>query len=474
MKFSTNTKQTSITTNEEGGISYNLSPKEKLVQTTTTCLFQEPKFYKNVKELMDESLKIVSKKDPEFILKLAAYCRNELYLRTISLYLFVSAANIPSCKPFVKKYSSRIIRRADEIYEVLACQLDLFGKPIPNSLKKSLANSFKNFDEYQFAKYNRPTSVKFKDIIKLTHPKEPSTIIKKILDGKLETPYTWETELSAKGNTAETWSQLIRSGRLPYMATLRNLNSMERANISDEDWYTVLNRLSDPSEVLRSKQFPFRFYSALKAANHKDPFKLKELKETLNKCLNTSVDNLPKLKGKTFISTDTSGSMTMGVSRKPSINHLEIGALMASMAHKFSDNAIVSVFGTNLAIADNLTSNILSDAQAIMNVNVGWSTNGWLVPDYLLKNKIAVERIILFTDEEIYGGNIDKIFNDYLKKVSPNTMLYVVNLNGHGNSCVNTHGKNVVNISGWSDKILHFIAAYEEGEQSFIKKIENY
>ncbi len=38
--------------------------------------------------------------------------------------------------------------------------------------------------------------VKFKDVIMLTHPKEPSDIIKKILDDKLEIPKTWETTIS--------------------------------------------------------------------------------------------------------------------------------------------------------------------------------------------------------------------------------------------------------------------------------------
>jgi len=33
--------------------------------------------------------------------------------------------------------------------------INTYGKPIPNSIKKGLADSFGKFDEYQLAKYNR-------------------------------------------------------------------------------------------------------------------------------------------------------------------------------------------------------------------------------------------------------------------------------------------------------------------------------
>lgn len=43
---------------------------------------------------------------------------------------------------------------------------------------------------------------------------------------KIETPVTWETELSAKGNKAETWEQLVERKQLPFMAMVRNLRNM--------------------------------------------------------------------------------------------------------------------------------------------------------------------------------------------------------------------------------------------------------
>lgn len=152
------------TTNKEGGVSYKLTPKETITQIVPTLLMGEPKFYGDVQKVLDKALDSVAKTDPEFILKLASFTRNEMYLRTVSIYLLVKAANLLECKPFVRKWSPYIIKRADEIKEAFACHRNLFSergdeahsdKPLklPNSLKKGIADTFKNFDEYQFAKW---------------------------------------------------------------------------------------------------------------------------------------------------------------------------------------------------------------------------------------------------------------------------------------------------------------------------------
>jgi hypothetical protein len=489
------TKSETASTNKEGGPNYKLTPKEQLVQIATTLLFKEPKFYGDVQETMDNAIDAVAKDEPEFILKLASYCRNEMYLRTVSIYLLVKAANTKTCKEFVRKYTPRIIKRADEIYEALACHIKLFcpepethskgprhkDKKIPNSLKKGIQDVFPAFDEYQFAKYNRKTDVSFKDAIMLTHPSNPSEIIKKILDDSLKTPYTWETELSDKGNTAEVWHKLIDSGKLPYMAMIRNINNLEKSKVDKDHFEKVCAKIEEPEAVKHSKQFPFRFFSVYKNVDIDNGFKKKKLLKALEKALSLSVDNLPKLKGDTLIATDTSGSMGRFLSTRGKIEHIEIGALMAAMANKFSENGVASVFGTDFSTVD-LSGNILSDTKKLCETNVGWSTNGYKVVKYLNDKDIKVDRVLLFTDEELYdssdrwgddnGRTLKDEFSQY-KKRHPKAKLYVVNLNGYGDSCINYKDPNVVTVSGWSDKILQFISAYEEGKQSFIQRIDS-
>jgi len=473
MKFSQKTTGTTKLVNKEGGEAFSMKPIEQLVQIVSTNLMGEPKFYGDVQKEMDTAIEYVADTDPEFILQLARFCRNELYLRTVSVYLLVKAANIVKCKPFIKNYTPHILKRADELYEALACQLDLFKKPIPNSLKKGIKATFPNFDEYQFAKYDRKTKVTFRDAVMLTHTKEPSEIIKKIMDKKLETPYTWETELSTKGNTQEIWQKLIDSRKVGYMATLKNINNIHKVKVDDEHWKKVMELISNANIVRKSKQLPFRFYSALKNTAVDDPFRNKELQHALNTALEVSVENLPKLKGRTMISCDASGSMSCSISKKSNITPHEIGCLMGAMANKFSENAIASLFGNDFAVVPDLSGDILKDTQALRSVNVGHSTNGYLAIQYLNQKDIVVDRVLIFTDEELYGGSINSEWETYTRKY-PNAKLYVINLTGYGQSCINLRSKSVVTVSGWSDKILSFIATYEEGKQSFIERIKKY
>uniref|UniRef100_F6X8W9 Telomerase associated protein 1 n=1 Tax=Monodelphis domestica TaxID=13616 RepID=F6X8W9_MONDO len=78
---------------------------------------------------------------------------------------------------------------------------------------------------------------------------------------KLPQPETWERVLSQQGNTASVWEGLIDSGKLPYMAMLRNLCSLLRVGISAKHHERILQLLERKS-VIRSRQLPFRFLSA--------------------------------------------------------------------------------------------------------------------------------------------------------------------------------------------------------------------
>lgn len=61
-------------------------------------------------------------------------------------------------------------------------------------------------------------------------------MFKRILEDNLQVPFTWETMLSKEGNNKNTWEKLIQSGKLGYMAALRNLRNIIKAepdNIND-------------------------------------------------------------------------------------------------------------------------------------------------------------------------------------------------------------------------------------------------
>ena len=92
---------------------------------------------------------------------------------------------------------------------------------------------------------------------------------------KLKVPETWETQVSMKGNKAQTWEDLIDHRKLPYMAMLRNIRNLIKAGISETHHNLILKKICDEGAVRSSKQSSFRFFSAYDA--------LKELDEQLEK-----------------------------------------------------------------------------------------------------------------------------------------------------------------------------------------------
>jgi len=487
MKINTKNKLES-TTNKEGGLAYELTPKERLYQRVLTCFFGEKKFYGNEDNNIISDLKLVAKEDPEYILKLASYARNEMYLRTIPQVLLVECAQLPEFKGtgLIGKYTNQIVQRADELTEILAYQLDKYKKPIPNSLLRGLSKAIHKFDEYQLSKYKgSKNKVKLKDVIKLIHPKPKndteSKLYRDIMNDQVKPPQTWEHELMTKGASKETWDGIVP--KMGYMALLRNLRNLVKHNANLEP---VLTKIRDPDQVKKSKQYPFRFYSAYKELERSDA-NTTEVLDTINDALELSTVNLPQIKGTSFMSSDLSGSMESRLSERSVISYMDIACVMQAIAFKISDDKVyTSAFGESFAkISLSNRNSILVNTDIIKNMRVGHSTNGYKVIQHLNEKKLMVDRVMLFTDMQMYDSDeydywgsdtrhsVKDEWTDY-KKINPNAKLYIFDLSGYGTIVVPPHDPNVALISGWSEKILEFVELFETDRLSMLDKISNY
>jgi hypothetical protein len=91
------------------------------------------------------------------------------------------------------------------------------------------------FDEYSLAKYNRDNAVKLRDVLFLCHAKpkdkEQEALWKKLVEGTLETPDTWEVALSGGNEKKETWERLMQEKKLGGLAFIRNLRNMTNAKL---------------------------------------------------------------------------------------------------------------------------------------------------------------------------------------------------------------------------------------------------
>ena len=475
-----NNTATIHTTNKSGHAAYSMPDKTKLVTQILTSFFNESKYYGDNSKEMAKTIRNVIAVDPAFVSKLAVYARREFNMRTVAHVLTAYLAHEVNGKPYARETIKGICLRGDDATKLMSFYLSTFGKPIPNSMKKGLSDVLGGWDEYTLAKYKGDGKiVKMRDVLCLSRPtqkdKAQSEMWKRLLEDKLKTPYTWETELSTKGNNKATWEQLIDSGRLPYMAMLRNLRNIVNSNPGNIDkvWQTIEN----PDAVKRSRQLPFRFLSAYKAIEDMRHVGSRAF-NALENAVEASIGNIPKLPGTTAIAVDTSGSMAARISSKSDIECVEIGMMLGLIANKICDNSIFYTFDTRLKkYAYTRRSGVLETC--IRDAASGGGTNMDLPFEEMIRSHIKADRIIIISDQECNRGTtwyshktMQALANEYRRETGNDIWVHAIDLMGYGTQ--QFAGKKTNIIAGWSEKVFNFILLAEQGESSLEKAIEAY
>lgn len=456
------------TTNEEGHLAYKLDAKTELVQRVSTWFVNEPKFYGDTlseNQRIVELIERIAKSDPEFILKLAKYTRQESKLRQAPIVLLVEASLIDECQPYVREYTPHILTRPDQLTECMAYLFNRTDRVLPISLKKGIRDTWNNFNEYQLAKYNRKGEWTLADVMRLTHPKPKgnSKLFKRLLEDQLKTPRTWETIISEKGSTKETWESIMPD--MGVLAVIRNFNNFIKVGANLD---LIRERITNPKGVL-----PFQFLAAYERlssepnAGHVLPL--------ITEGLEASINNLESLPGNTFISVDHSGSMSWPISDKNSLNRAQAGNTLAAIANKLSEKCTTSVFSHQFKVFSlNPRGDILDNTQKI-NSQLEWGSTDLSLPfKYIDENKLKYDRIIIITDEQGNTGHMNQWLKAYRKYINPNVYCYIINIGGYGTTEVPQGDTKTIHIAGFSEKIFDFIPVFEQGIEKQVKYIENY
>ena len=496
-KFSEKKKGVNTTVNYEGEVAYKLTPKMELYTLVCTASLQK-KFYTDEDECIERLRTLLPKVPVEFAAKLAVYAREKMYLRSIPLVIAVELLKLERSK-LIEDLVERVIQRADEIPEILSyfqIANERTGtkklNKLPNALKKGVARAFDKFDAYQFAKYNRDTEVKIRDAMFLTHPKpikEKEELFKQIADNKLPIPYTWETELSKDDGKSkkEKWQELIKSKKLGYMAQLRNLRNILEENV--DNLQIVLDNLASKEAVWKSRQLPFRFFSAYREVADVGAFTSSAVLECLEQAMQCSTVNIKgfDINTNVLIACDMSGSMQTPVSQRSKIQNFEIGLTLGMLLQSRCKSVITGLFGEDWKVVQLPRTNILANTHKLANMigEVGHSTNGYKAVRWLYEHGHRADKVFLFTDcqlwdsdyEYSWGGMQHSTLKDEwlkYKKAVPNAKLYIFDLSGYGNTPIDLSHKDVYMIAGWSEKVFDVLDAIEKGSSNLseVERIE--
>jgi len=499
LKLRSKTKQVR---NHEGEKAFVLTPQLELYTAVVTAGLSD-QFYETAPEKLARIRQLIAANDPVFTAKLAVYAREAMHLRSIPLVLAVELAKQHSGDTLVSKLASRVIQRADEIAELLAYyaqanerkdikQLNKLSK----QLQKGLAEAFNRFDEYQFAKYNRDAKVKLKDALFLVHPKakneEQQVLFNKIVKDELQVPYTWEVEMSVAGqqkfDSAEVkkaafrakWEELIFSNKMGYMATLRNLRNILEAEVSKEALQKICEYIASEKAVAASKQLPFRFLAAYRELKSLNNGRTGKVLDALEDAIRHSAANIAGYNEDTrvVIAADVSASMQKNISAKSKLMYYDIGLVLAMLLQSRCENVVTGIFGDTWKVISMPKKNILASVTGFYGREgeVGYSTNGYLVIKDLLQRKRVVDKVMIFTDCQLWnsynsGESIANLWKKY-KQVAPGAKLYLFDLAGYGHVPLNVMRDDVFLVAGWSDKIFQVLKAIEEGSDA-VKMIDS-
>lgn len=458
-KFNSNTPSTK-TVNIAGGVAYSMSPELEMIHGVLTT-FLKDEYYESGDARMTRLVALMPKVSPKFVANLAVFARKEFHLRSVS-HLLLGELALASAKllpnDYVRQGIIDVAERVDDLTEIASYCLAKSGK-LPKQVKRGIRRALFKFNRYQLAKYKQEgKSVSLVDLFNLVHPNpkfatiEQAAAWKDLIEGNLKQEDTWENELSA-GTGKEGLEKLILENKMGYMAMLRNLNNIIKYGVSEDVIDRVVAKLTNPEEVKRSKQLPFRFYTAYTNVQGN-----RKLVDAIAEAMEIAVDNAPELDGKMLIALDTSGSMR---------SHADKAGILAAALYKRNKNADMIFYDT--ALHDPKMNSKTPIVDFLSGIYQGGGTETSLV----FSCTIAYDRIVIISDNESWNEGyrgVTPFYEDYKRRTGADPYVYAIDVAGNGTKDI--QAPKVKHIPGFSEKVLDLIQWSEKGD--LVKLINEY
>ncbi|MFF3466348.1 TROVE domain-containing protein [Streptomyces sp. NPDC002619] len=384
----------------EGGRGHERDARSELFLLAVSNFVSQQTFYESGADRDDRFAKLVRElavADPSWTAGLLGWLRGEGNMRTASI---VGAAEYVKARldagatggPSNRQVVASVLRRPDEPGELLAYWTAVYGRAVPKPVKRGIADAVRHlYSGTSLLKYDTASKgYRFGDILNLVHAApdpdkpwqgelfqfaldrrhNPDTAVppasNRVLTAHRElmalpveerravvTAPDGAERLAAAGITWEAlagwvqgpmdkaaWEAVIPS--MGSMALVRNLRNFDEAGVSDEVAGRVAAKISDPAEVARSRQFPFRYLAAYRHAPSL------RWSYPLEQALGHSLANVPALPGRTLVLVDRSGSMFYSrLSDRSELNRADAAAVFgAALALRAADADLVE-FGTD-------------------------------------------------------------------------------------------------------------------------------
>lgn len=424
----------------EGAKAAPMSELSELQRTVSSCFLWENQFYEDGVSIANRIAGLCRDLPNDKVLDLALRLRKVDGLRHAPLMMAAACAAKRGSDPIVSRMIGKIISRPDEAGELMMLIAEIegrdssdLGKRTPSCARRGIAKAMRKFDAYQMAKYDRAATVRLRDVLRISHPvpkdEGQSDMWARLISGELASPDTWEVALSSGEGKREAFTRLLESGKMPYLALLRNLRNMEESGVDRSIIKDAILARRGARMVL-----PFRYIAAARACPSMEPF--------LDEAMQEAVRHLPMLRGETIVLVDVSGSMSAPLSSRSDMKRIDAAAGLAVLVN--APSARVFSFSNELREVPRRAG--MGGVDAIRNSQPNRSTRLGMAMTVI--NEIPHDRVIVITDEQ----SSDRVPDPVAERA------YMINVASHDRS---VNFGSWTSISGFSENVFRFIEAHE-------------
>lgn len=469
------------TLTHEGAPAYALDAKSELFTLAVTN-FVEPTYYERDEARQARFVQAIHRcvsEDAGWVARLAAFARDKMQMRSASVV--IACEYVKAGGPNGRAVINAVCVRADEPAEVIGYWMSRYGRQIPKAVKRGVSDAARRlYTERSVLRYDgQRSSVRMGDVLELAHVKPTdeaqSALFKYLIDSRhkredakgpggiaeveawvaagaavdaLPRLMSWERLSTYTKMDAPAWEAVIP--QMGAMALVRNLRNFDEAGISDAAVDLVVSRLQDEDEIRKSRQFPYRFYTAYR--------EVKTLRwgPALERAIKHATKNIPAIPGSTLILTDVSGSMSGSYGSRATVAPWEVAGVFAGAAAQACEKARVVAFATQAAemepVGDILRFMPLL-AQAMNRLGGGTNIYQALAAAYQ-----GEDRVIIFTDMQAHDA-----WRSEFERI-PN--VYAFDLAGYGRTGLDLSKPGRYQLGGFSDACFPMFELLERGRRA--------
>jgi 60 kDa SS-A/Ro ribonucleoprotein len=441
--------------------------------------------------------------DPEFLARLIVRLRENKNFHAFSLLLTAELAALYGDEENTGVLVASIVQQAGEIPGWLEQYIRAArpGQRPGRAARRHLSVLFNRLDPYQIGRLSGEARDGLRQALLWLQPKaadrRQKALFTRLLRGQIPVRTSWEQEWHAlhrqQYDSAEQrqvalrdkWKEGISSFRIGYPALLLNLQPMLCAGVSGKVLKLAAEYLGNAAAAGPAGQSPLRLLEVYRSLQRMEQGGTGMLSEALEKAALHSSWSRSEFgrESVSLIAMDVSNSMKLPVNGYENVQRFDIAPLLAFSWKNRGDQVITGVIGNNWRLIDGPAPRTDGPVTPTLSAvdrfgrregEAGYGINAWLVLQDLLRKRQVVDRVLIFTDYQLWGNrsfnqpagtDLADWWRQYRRQIAPEAKLYLFDLAGYGVKPLQFPEEGVCLLAGWQERMPDVLAALEKTKE---------